>query len=52
MEQPYCRYAILGPSAGSDTVKTLKMKVNIANVLGYRVNIDEDLSAAINTNPV
>jgi len=41
----------LGPSGGSDSTVSLNMNINIANVLGYKVNVDDDLSAAYNTNP-
>jgi len=41
----------LGPTAGSNTVVHMGGSYNIANVLGYAINTDEDLAAESSANP-
>lgn len=42
---------MLAGSGGGPSVQVMKFKYNIASVLGYKTNTDEDLSAVYSTNP-
>jgi hypothetical protein len=37
--------------AGNSALQKLHLKYNIANVLGYNTNTDDDLSSIVSTNP-
>ncbi len=51
METSFSQYALLAGSGGGPSVKGLNGKYNIAAVLGYPENVDEDLSALYTANP-
>jgi len=42
---------MIAGSGGGPTVQRMNFKYNIASVLGYKTNTDEDLSAVYTTNP-
>ncbi len=42
---------VLSPAGSAHCQKIFKINYNIASVLGYATNIDDDLSAAYNANP-
>jgi hypothetical protein len=49
---PYAQFGYALTNANSKCQLRLKLNLNIANVLGYEFNVDEDLSAPVTTNPV
>lgn len=48
---PFSKYAILSAFPAPTSHRTFSGKFNIAKVLGYTMNIDDDLSSLVTTNP-
>jgi hypothetical protein len=51
-EQGFASYSPIGSLNSGKSTIVIRKKFNIASVLGYRTNIDEDLAAPTTTNPV
>lgn len=50
-QMPFSSYILLGNSGGGKDLKTMSSTFNIASVLGYKENVDDDLSALYTANP-
>lgn len=48
---PFSKYQILSPFPAPTSHRILTGKYNVAKVLGYQMNIDDDLSALTTANP-
>jgi hypothetical protein len=48
---PFAQQAFVLSNVTSRAIAVIKSRMNIAAGLGYEFNLDEDLSAAFNTNP-
>ncbi len=48
---PFTSSTVIAPQGSGPSVRCLRGSFNIAKVLGYSSNLDDDLSAAYNANP-
>lgn len=50
-QQPFAQMALMGAYSSGASLKVLNTRFNIANILGYPTNIDDDLSAPYTGSP-